>query len=178
MTDADLRGQVLKLLYDRRDEELTFAIGNDTGLIPPEIETRDWLRACEQLAEKSLIHWLPMHHNREGRRHLFACDARINAAGIDVIEGTSAPPIAIQIDQSQRIAVHRSQGVQIAGANSQQQQTITDALQKLVRDIDASSAAPEEKQEAKSRLKVLLESKAVLAVLGPLAGVLLKKLFD
>jgi hypothetical protein len=178
LTDADLRGQALKLLYDHRDEELTFAAGNDGFPIPNGIEARDWLRACEQLAEKSLIHWTPLHHNRNGRQHLFACDARINGAGIDIVEGTSTPPIAIHIDQSQSIAVHESQGVQIAGANSQQQQTIGDALQNLIHDIDASPAAPEDKQEAKSRLKTFLESKVVVAVLGPLAGVVLKKLFD
>jgi hypothetical protein len=177
MTDADLRGRVLKLLAEHRDEELTFAIGNDGFPIPSEIEPRDWLRACEQLAEKSLIHWVPMHHNRDGRQHLFAGDAKINAAGIDVVEGISTPPIAVHIDQSQNIAVHASQGVQIAGANSHQQQTISDALQQLIRDVDASSVAPEDKQDAKGRLKSFLESKALVAVLGPAASVLLKKLF-
>jgi hypothetical protein len=178
MTDADIRGQVLQLLYLHRDEELTFAGGNDAFPIPNGIEPRAWLRACEQLAEKALIHWHPVYHNSDGRQHLWVVDARINAAGIDIVEGTSTPPIAVHLDQSQNISIHGSQGVQIAGANSQLQQMISDVLQNLIHDIDASSASLEDKQEAKGRLKTFLESKAIVAMLGPLAEALIKRLFS
>lgn len=176
-TDAELRGSVLKLLYEHRDEELTFAVGSDAFPIPSEIQPRDWLRACEQLAEQGLIHWLPVHHNSGGRQHLFAADVRINAAGIDVVEGTSPPPIAVLIDQSQRIDVRDSQGVQIAGANSRQQQTIREAFEHIIQAIDSTEISPAEKQEARSTLRKLLESKALAAALGPIAAFLVKKYF-
>jgi hypothetical protein len=177
MTDADLRGQVLTLLYDHRAEELTFAVGNDAFKIPAEIQPRDWLRACEQLAEKELIHWVPMYHNSNGRRNLFAADVRINAAGIDVVEGTAMAPLAIQIDQSQRIDIRDSQGVQIAGANSSQQQKIQDAFEHIIQTVESANIPRTDKQEATSTLRKLLESKALTAALGPIAAFLLKKYF-
>ena len=178
MTDADLRGQVLKLLYDHRDDELTFAVGEGGFPIPNGIPPKDWLRACEQLAEKNLIHWLPMHHNSGGRQHLFAGDARINAAGIDIVEGVAVAPIAIHVDQSQRIDVRDSHGVQIAGANSHQRQTVSDAFESIIQAIDVADVASAEKQEARSTLRKLLESKAFSAALGPVATFLLKKYFS
>jgi hypothetical protein len=64
----------------------------------------------------------------------------INAFGVEVAEGDARPPIAIQmIDQSQRINVTGSQGVQIAGANSTQQQTISDAFGKLIAAVDGAN---------------------------------------
>lgn len=176
-TDADLRGAVLTLLYEHRSEELSFAVGNEGFPIPRDIDARDWLRACEQLAEKRLVHWQPIHFNTEGRQRLFAADVKINAAGIDVVEGTTTSPIAVHIDQSQRIEVRNSQGVQIAGANSSQQQTIQDAFEHIIQTIDSAEIPPVEKQEAKSTLRKLLESKALTAALGPVAAFLLKKYF-
>lgn len=177
MTDANLRGSVLKLLYEHRDSELTFAADNDGHPIPAEIPLRDWLRACGQLAEKGLIHWEPIVNNTHGVQHVFAGYAKINGAGVDVVEGTVSAPIALHVDQSQRIDVRDSQGVQIAGANSRQQQTIRDAFENIIQAIDSTEISPAEKQEAQSTLRKLLESKAVTAALGPIATFLLEKYF-
>jgi hypothetical protein len=177
-TDAQLRGAVLKLLYEHRNTELMFAVGDGGFPIPSDIDTHDWLRACEQLAEKGLIHWQPMYQNTGGRRYLWFADVvRINAAGVDVVEGTSTPPIAVHIDQSQRIDVRDSQGVQIAGANSSQQQTIQDSFEHILQAIDSTKISPAEKEDARSTLRKLLESKALTAALGPVVAFLLKKYF-
>jgi hypothetical protein len=177
-THAQLRGAVLKLLYEHRNTELMFAVGEGGFPIPSDIDTHDWLRACEQLAEKGLIQWEPMYQNNGGRRHLwFADQVRINAAGVDVFEGTSTPPIAVHIDQSQRIEVRDSQGVQIAGANSSQQQTISDSFEHIFQAIESTNVSQAEKEEAKSALRKLLESKALTAAFGPILTFLLKKYF-
>lgn len=176
-TDAELRGSVLRLLYEHRNEELSFAVSPGAFPIPSEIESRDWLRACEQLAEKGLVHWVPIHHNYQGRQHLLAADLKINTAGIEVVEGTSTPPIAVHIDQSQRIDVRDSQGVQIAGANSSQQQTIQHAFERIIQAVESAAIPQAEKDDAKSTLRKLLESKALTAALGSVAAFLLKKYF-
>ncbi|MEJ8846366.1 hypothetical protein [Variovorax rhizosphaerae] len=63
--------------------------------------------------------------------------------------------------------------VQVGNHNAQH---ITASFQTLVSDIDKSSSSAAEKQEAKSRLLRVLESPAVVAVLGGAAGGLIKLL--
>jgi hypothetical protein len=176
MKDSELRGHVLRFLYEnRRQPFLGFGGIQDATPIPDGIDEIDWLRACEQLAEHNLITW------EAGDRdpttdELFYCVIRINALGTDVIEGEAASPIPVVVDQSQHIHVTGSQGVQIAGHHSIQQQSISDAFEKVISAIDGANVSEGQKQQARSLLRELLESKTIAAVLGPAVGYLIKML--
>jgi hypothetical protein len=174
MKDAELRGIVLRTLYERRNEELAFGFdGGDP--IPSQIDKRDWLRVCEQLGEQNLIDWEAIVSAHDG---LIAGTARIKSFGVDVVEGTTPAPVAIQVDQSQRIDIRGSQGVQIAGAHSNQHQTLSDAFERIISAIDSAKVGESEKREVKSLILKVLDSKVVAAILGPAAGYLAAKYFQ
>ena len=176
LKDSELRGLVLKFLYDHRSDPF-IAFGGVQGAmpIPHEIDQRDWLRACEQLAEENLIKWEDGVQDAS-TDELFYCVVRINAFGTKVIEGDAKPPTSIVVDQSQRIQVTGSQGVQISGAHSHQMQTISDAFDKVITALNDATVSEGEKKEARSLLLKFLESKAVVAILGPVAHYLIAKL--
>jgi hypothetical protein len=80
--------------------------------------------------------------------------AKITAFGADVIEGSTPPPISINVDSS--VNVHGSQGVQIGGQGNVQ--NITMDVGKLMNAVDAGTGTMQEKEEAKSLLKKVLEN--------------------
>lgn len=103
--DADLRATILKRFYDERH------IRSFTRLpVPADASIEDRIVAaniCSQLAESGLIEWkTPVAGTPEG----MGC---ITARGIDVIEGTAAPPIAISIGS---VTVQHSRNIQIGTA--------------------------------------------------------------
>ena len=175
LKDSELRGLVLKFLYEnRRTDFIAFGPIKGATAHPASIDLKDWLRACSQLADHGLIDWNPVEdHTGQG---LLGGVAKINGYGTEVIEGGATPPISVVVDQSQRIQVTGSQGVQISGAHSNQQQTISDAFEKVITALDNAAVSEGEKKEARSLLLKVLESKAVGAVLGPAAGYLVAKL--
>lgn len=147
------------------------------------MDERECERICQQLAEHGLINW--DGHNFDSKRMTDIGSVRINAFGVDVIEGNREPPISLvhidqssHMDQSHHVSVSASQGVQIAGDKSNQQQTITNAFEEILSTIDKSSASQTEKKDAKSLLLKVLESKAVSSVLGAGVGYLANKLGD
>jgi hypothetical protein len=173
--DSELRGIVLKFLYEnRRENFIAFGAIQGGAAVPGGIDLKDWLRACNQLADYRLIDWKPLKDHTG--RGILAAVVAINGFGTAVIEEDKPAPIPVVIDQRQYIKVISSQGVQIAGANSQQQQTISDAFEKVVNALDDANVTEAEKQKARSFLVALLESKAMAAILGPAAGYLIKLL--
>ena len=165
MKDSDLRGIVLRTLYESRGQEMSFGFADDA--VPPNgISATEWIRICKQLNDHNLIEWEPLGVG--GR-------AEINAFGVDIVEGTAASPIAVHIDQSQHITVSGSQSVQIAGANSHQQQT-TDAFESIISAIATANIPEAAKKESQSLLLKILDTKAAAAVLGAGAQYLAGKL--
>jgi hypothetical protein len=152
MKDADWRGLVLKALYDvRHDPQSGGALLIPDSLNLPGVEMDGQNKAivaniAEQLKDHRYITWSEHHGaHRQGR-------ARITAFGVDVIEGTKQSEITITIDQSTNI--QHSQHVQIGKGNIQD----VGDIRKLNMAIDEAMASMQEKEEAKSLLKRVLEN--------------------
>ena len=130
MKDSELRGIVLKFLYERRREDgLLFGEVQGATDIPASLDMKDWLRASSQLGDYKLIEWDPfLDHTGDG---ILGGYARINGFGTAVIEEDREPPTPVVVDQRQYIQVTASQAVQIAGANSEQHQTICERMRHL-----------------------------------------------
>jgi hypothetical protein len=164
MKDSVVRGRLLQLLYERRGEGSIPFGGAEKAIPPPEgINRRDWLRALAQLSEYHLIDWSPIED--QSGMGLLSGFAKINAFGVKVLEAGVEPPISISIDESRRTAVPGPQKVPI-DPSTPQQQAITEALEKVITAINRSDASEEEKNEAKSLLRKLLDSEAAARVLG------------
>ena len=160
MKDSELRGIVLKFLYDnRRKDFIAFGPIQHGTAHPASIDLKDWLRACSQLADHGLIDWKPLEdHTGQG---VLGGVAKINGHGTAVIEEDAEPSIPVIVDQRQYVQVTGSQAVQIAGAHSEQHQTITDAFEKVVTALDNASVSEAEKQKARSMLIALTVTDAV-----------------
>lgn len=86
-----------------------------------------------QLAENGLIEWKPNLSRRTGRIDFYA--GRILSAGVEVIEGSRQPPIAINVDHG--ITLHGSQNVMIGGQGNTQ--NVTMDLERLNMIVDSSA---------------------------------------
>jgi hypothetical protein len=162
MNDQEASGIVLKRLYDLRKTGTTeIADFADTGLASDTVS-----RILEQLAQQGLIDWNPIIAGFMNKDRYLAVMAKINAFGVNVIEGTEQPPIAIKIDQS--VNVHGSQGVQIGGSGNVQNINLT--LDKLNNYIDSSVATTREKENAKGLLAAALENPLVQKAIQWLMG--------
>ena len=162
MKDSVVRGCLLQLLYERRSEgSIPFGQGEQAVLPPGGISRRDWLRALVQLSEYHLIDWAPLED-----QGLLSGFAKINDLGVKVFEGDVAPPIQISMDERRRTRVPRRGQAPIA-TSTQDQQMITDALEKVITAINQADVSEQEKNEAKTLLRRLLGSKAAVSVLGP-----------
>src|SRR6184192_3472328 len=176
MKDSVVRGRMLQLLYERRREgSIPFGHGEQAVPPPEGINRRDWLRAVAQLSEYRLIDWTPLED--QSGMGLLSGFAKINDFGVKVLEADVASPIRISIDESRRTTVPRHQQAPIATSTPQQQQAITEALEKVITAINQADLAEKEKNEAKSLLRKLLRSKAAAKVLGPCAQSLAAKYF-
>jgi hypothetical protein len=175
MKDSVVRGCLLELLYERRSEG-SIPFGHAEQAVPPPggISRRDWLRALAQLSEYRLIDWTPLED--QSGMGLLSGFAKINDFGVKVLEAGVASPIRISFDESRRTTVPRQEQAPIA-PNTPQQQAITEALEKVVTAINQADVSEQEKNEAKSLLRKLLDSKAAANVLGPGAQSLAAKYF-
>jgi hypothetical protein len=169
MKDSELRGFVLQAFYRKRRLGW-LGIGINTGEdleFDDRVPQEDVVRIAAQLADAGLLEWSPLKNNRG---NLIAGAGQINAFGVDVIEGTETPPIPIHIDMSSHTFTTNISGqnnnVQVAGANSQQSQNISQEVEKLIQAIDSSAATEEEKSEAKGLLAAFLQSSVITALLG------------
>jgi hypothetical protein len=95
MKDSVVRGRLLQLLFERRNED-ALPFGAPKGAIEPPsgISERDWLQALAQLIEYGLVSWAPLEDKTgtEGMSGL----AQINERGVDVLEGREQPQIDIR----------------------------------------------------------------------------------
>ncbi|HET9419465.1 MAG TPA: hypothetical protein VFO30_09000 [Chthoniobacterales bacterium] len=175
MKDSVVRGRLLQLLYERRNEGF-IPFGHAEQATPPPggINRRDWMRAVAQLSEYRLIDWTPLKD--ESGMGVLSGFAKINDSGVKVLEAGVAPPISISIDESRRTTVPRQQQVPIA-TSTPQQQVITDALEKVITAINQANVPETEKNEAISLLRELLASKAAASALGAGAQSLTAKYF-
>src|ERR1700738_3510241 len=104
MRDSELRGVILEALYNQRRKDLV-NLDDEVGGSPlPHGATESILR---QLVKKGLVERPIQPLNGLG-------NARITAYGIDVVQGTSSPPVSIVLHQ--RITV---QDVQVGEGNIQ-----------------------------------------------------------
>jgi hypothetical protein len=163
MKDSVVRGRLLQLLYERRDEG-SIPFGRLEQAVPPPggISRRDWLRAVAQLSEYGLIDWTSLE-DKSGMGQLSGF-AKINDFGVQVVEAGVAPPIRISIDESPRATVPKQQAP--VATSTSQQRKITQALEKVIAAINQADLSEKEKNEAKSSLRKLLSSKAAAKVLG------------
>jgi hypothetical protein len=89
MRDSELRGLILEALYNQRREDLV-NLDQELGGVPvPHSATESILR---QLVKKGLVDRPIQSLNGLG-------NARITAYGIDVVEGTTSPPVSIVLHQ-------------------------------------------------------------------------------
>src|SRR6476646_5987206 len=145
--DSVVRGCLLQLLYERRNEgSIPFGQGEQAVLPPGGISRRDWLRALIQLSEYHLIDWTPVED--QGGMGLLSGFAKINDFGVKVFEGGVAPPIQISMDERRRTSVPRREQTPIA-TSTQHQQTISDALEKVVTAINQADVSEQEKMKRK-----------------------------
>ena len=154
MKDTDLRGIMLQQFYERRREGYIGFGATGVALlrIPTGVDPLDALRVCAQLGEHGLLEWSGSADED------FAYGAgKISATGVDVAEGEASSPISIHLDQSRHehhVTVTSSTGVQVAGDNADQHQTVTHHVEQLIREIDASPATDEEKKELLEPIEV------------------------
>ena len=176
MKDTDLRGIMLQQFYDRRKQGyLGWGVKNVQELTYPQkdgVTPEDMLRICDQLGEHNLIEWKPL---RQQMGETVGGVGRINAFGVDVVEGGVQSPIAIHFTDKS-ISVAGSTGVQIAGDNANQQQTVTHHVEHIIRMIDSAPIPETDKKEAKFKLGEFLKTKAADALYGIGNAALLKML--
>ena len=89
MRDSELRGVILEALYNQRRKDLVNLDQELGGLPAPHSATESILR---QLVKKGLIERPVQPLNGLG-------NARITAYGIDVVQGTTSPPVSILLHQ-------------------------------------------------------------------------------
>jgi hypothetical protein len=175
MKDSVVRGRLLQLLYERRNEgAILFGRLEDAVLPPGGISHRDWLRAVAQLSEYGLIDWSPLE-DKSGMG-LLSGFAKINDLGVKLLETGVASPIEISLDEKRRITVPKRERAS-STTNARQQQMITDALEKVITAIDKADVSEQEKKQSKALLRKLLGSKAAAKVLGAGAQSLAAKYF-
>jgi hypothetical protein len=86
------------------------------------------------------------------------------SAGVEVIEGSRQPAIAVNVDHS--ITLHGSHNVTIRGQGNTQNVTID--LERLNLIVDSSDSSQAEKEAARSIFKILSESKLAQWAIGKL----------
>ncbi|SHN86956.1 hypothetical protein SAMN05444170_6936 [Bradyrhizobium erythrophlei] len=167
MKDQEARGVVLKRLYDIRDARQPAELSNftDTGIASDTVA-----RIIEQLADKGLIEWHPVTGGINSPAKYLILMARINAYGVDVIEGATKPPFAINIHTSvdKSVNVHGSQGVQIGGSGNIQNVNL--ALERLNNYIDSAGASTKEKADAKGLLSAAFDNPLVQKAIQWITG--------
>ena len=104
MRDSELRGLILEALYNQRRKDLVNLDQEVGGLPLPHGGTESILR---QLVKKGLIERPVQPLNGLG-------NARITAYGIDVVQGTTSPPVSILLHQRTTV-----QDVQVGEGNMQ-----------------------------------------------------------
>ena len=93
MKDSVVRGRLLQLLFERRDEgPLPFGAAEGAVAPPPGIDNRAWLHALAQLVDYDLVSWKPLTANSGGMSGV----AEITEKGVDVRDGRDTSEIDIR----------------------------------------------------------------------------------
>ena len=93
MKDSIVRGRLLQLLYDRREEgALLFGAGAGAILPPGGIDDRAWLHALAQLADYGFVRWQPGANQADA----MVGHAEITEKGVDACEGRAQTEISIR----------------------------------------------------------------------------------
>lgn len=93
MKDSIVRGHMLRLLSDRREEgPLLFGADNQAIAAPGGIDKRDWLHALAELANHDLVRWTGVSPNADAMLGY----AEITESGLDVFEGRIMSKITIR----------------------------------------------------------------------------------
>ena len=91
--DSIVRGHVLQLLCDRREEgPLLFGAAEEAIAPPGGVDDRAWLHAVAELAQHHLVSWKPQ---TTGAGEMLGL-AEITESGLDVCEGRTTPEIEIR----------------------------------------------------------------------------------
>jgi hypothetical protein len=154
MTDGELRGVVLRKFYDVRHQQDW--IGPPVDPSADRDERIRIFNICEQLAQSGLIEWRPIKPLSGDPVGM----GKINAFGVDVIEGNLRPPIAITL-HDRRISVTGSTNVQIGDANTQ---GVSIEISKLTAAVDHSTASEADKKEAKSLLEKISTNPLLIGI--------------
>jgi hypothetical protein len=95
MKDSIVRGRLLQLLFERRNEG-PLPFGDLHGAVQPlsGIDPRAWLHALAQLTEYRLVSWRTLD-DRSGKGAMSGL-AEITESGVDVCEGRETPEIDIR----------------------------------------------------------------------------------
>lgn len=162
MKDSEIRGLILRYYYDRRREgwSLPKAADLGSGLT---LSDEDVLHVADQLAEHGFLEWRKQGSHGKIRTGI----GKINAFGIDVVEGGVQSELKVEFVQNKTINITGSQNI-VVGDNNHVSQSVRD----LVGLIDQSTGSPEQKQEAKGLLRKFLEHPLVSSVAGGAIGLL------
>lgn len=166
MKDNEIRGIVLKKFYAKRNSDKFFPKAEDF----PEIEFSDVFRVCEQLHEHGLLKiW-----KTPGGSRTLAGFGVISASGVDTIEGTISPPIAISIThQNNSITVGDITGSSGVAIGSSNVISIENNLKEIIEAIKLNThSSEEEKSAALSILKQFVSHPLVVSIAGGAIGLL------
>lgn len=160
MKDSEIRGLILRYYYDRRREGWSLPKPEDLG---GSITEQDILHVADQLAEHHLLEWRKIGSHGELR----AGTGKINAFGIDVVEGGTRSELKVELVQNKTININGSTNVVVGDNNS-----VSQSVRDLLTAIESSSGTPEQKAEAKSLLRKFLDHPLLSAVAGGAIGLL------
>jgi hypothetical protein len=151
MTDEEVMGQILKTLHEKHHQDLVPLTAALSVLGVPQNVLRSNL---SRMRQRGLIDWLDQEIGGLGMGH-------ITDYGINVAENKVPPPMPMVIHYTN---VTQSSHVQV-GQGNVQGVTIDLDVGKLVAAIDNSKATLDEKAEAKSLLKRIVENPLVKSAL-------------
>jgi hypothetical protein len=93
--DSIVRGRLLQLLFERRNEgPLPFGAADGAVQPPAGVDLRDWLHALARLVETGLVSWKPLP-DLSGRGKMCGL-AEITESGVDVHDGRETPDLDIR----------------------------------------------------------------------------------
>ena len=154
--DNELRGIILQQFYNRRQNQ-NFETPSSEWL-DEEISNKEIFRICKQLGDVGLIKW----------NHLVGGIGRgiITSSGVDVVEGSRSPEIAVQLVQNYTTNVSNSSNVIVGDNNSI---AIENAFDEILKAIESSSKDEASKANSKSLLAQLASSPVFAQFVGQLA---------
>ena len=159
MKDSDLRGIVLQKFYDLRKN------GGIWRLTPDDLggmDVEEYERIGDQLSEHGYIEW-------SKSLSVGYASGRINARGVDVIEGNVHPLIAITMHHDQSINVTGS--TNIAVRNNNTIRTSAD-ITKIEHAIEKLPISDQEKADTKSLLSRISGNASFASLVGAIATVM------